>query len=159
VDPSYLSWRVEHELGTRFRFVELANEVNARMPLYVVQRAQDVLNREGLALRGARVLVVGLAYKPATADTREAPSIPIIAGLRRLGAEVEAVDPHVDPSVSDIEVPLVDLTPEVVRAADLVVFLVDHPSLDVDMIAANARCVLDTQAAVPRDRGGIVERL
>ena len=103
IDPSYLSWRVAREVGAPFRFVELANELNRGMPSYVVRRVQDQLNRDGIALRDARVLILGLAYKPGTGDTREAPAYPIIASLRRLGAEVRAVDPHVDLSVTTID--------------------------------------------------------
>jgi nucleotide sugar dehydrogenase len=159
VDPSYLSWRVERELGMPFRFVELANEVNARMPGYVVRRAQDMLNEAELPVRGARIVVIGLAYKSATADTREAPSVPIIANLRRLGADVQAVDPHVDPSVNDIDAPLVELTPDLLQDSDLVVLLVDHPTLEVDLLARHARRVLDTRGVVPKDQRAVVERL
>jgi nucleotide sugar dehydrogenase len=159
VDPSYLSWRVARELGTPFRFVELANEVNARMPAYVVQRLQDLLNRDGLALNGARVLVLGLAYKPGTGDTREAPSARIIETMRRLGAEVSAVDPHVDPSVATVDVPLVALTEGAVADADAVLVLTDHPDLDLEMVARQARRVLDTRGCIAPDARAAVEHL
>jgi UDP-N-acetyl-D-glucosamine dehydrogenase len=159
VDPSYLSWRVERELGTRFRFVELANDVNTHMPLYVVQRMQALLNRDGLALRDARILVLGLAYKPGSGDTREAPSVPVIAELRRLGADVRAVDPHVDPSVQQIGVPLVQATEEIVTDADVVLVLTDHPEFDLELISRCARRVLDTRGCLPSGGFAAVEQL
>jgi len=159
VDPSYLSWRVQRDLRTPFRFVELANEVNARMPNHVVQRVQGLLNHDGLALRGSRVLVLGLAYKPRTGDVREAPSTVITASLRRLGAEVVAVDPYVDTAVVDPGVPLVALDAEQLRAADVVLVLTDHPDFDVDLVAGTARRVLDTRRCIPTGGTALVERL
>src|SRR4051812_37346575 len=95
IDPSYLAWRVERRLGHRFRFVELANDVNRGMPDYVVRRVQSMLNVEGHAVKGARVLVLGLAYKAATSDWRESPAMAIVERLIGLGAEVRAHDGHV----------------------------------------------------------------
>jgi UDP-N-acetyl-D-glucosamine dehydrogenase len=159
VDPSYLSWRVERELGTPFRFVELANEVNQHMATVVVQRVQEQLNRDALALNGSRILALGLAYKPNTSDTRESPSTRVIAQLRRLGAEVTAADPHVDPAIADVDVPLLPLTEDIVRDADLVVILTDHSAFDFALVGRAARRVFDTRACMPRDVGASVERL
>ena len=75
VDPSYLSWQVRRSLGESFRFVELANDVNAHMPIYVVRRLTRALNDRGLPVKGSRMLVLGLAYKRNTSDARESPSI------------------------------------------------------------------------------------
>ncbi len=95
IDPSYLSWRVERTLGQRFRFVELANEINSHMPDYVVRRLLLALNECGRAAMGARVLLLGLAYKKNTGDARESPAIRIAELLIRLGAHVRAADPLV----------------------------------------------------------------
>lgn len=159
VDPAYLSWRVARKLGAPFRFVELANEVNARMPAYVVQRLQDLLNRDGLALNGARVLVLGLSYKPGIGDTREAPSTPIIETMHRLGVDARAVDPHVDPSVARVDVPLVALTTDEVDEADAVLVLTDHPEFDLEMVGQRARRILDTRGCIENGTSAVVEYL
>jgi UDP-N-acetyl-D-glucosamine dehydrogenase len=100
VDPSYLSWKVRTQLGESFRFIELANDINAHMPHYVVRRVTAALNAERKAVNGARVLVLGVSYKPNVGDTREAPAIPVIEQLVGLGAIVTAIDPHVDGSTA-----------------------------------------------------------
>ena len=147
IDPSYLAWRVERRLGHRFRFVELANDVNRGMPEYVVRRAQTLLNDHGRAVKGARVLVLGLAYKAGTSDWRESPAMVVAQRLLALGADVRAHDAHV-PADTELgpSIARVECTPEEVEAADLVVLLVDHPELPYDMICEKAGLVLDTRA-------------
>ena len=98
VDPSYLSWRVRRRSGHAFRFVELANDVNEHMPEYVVQRITALLNVHGRAVRGTRILLLGMAYKAATSDWRESPSVVVAERLAALGAEVTACDPHIPAS-------------------------------------------------------------
>jgi nucleotide sugar dehydrogenase len=147
IDPSYLAWRVERRLGTRFRFVELANEVNNHMPDYVVQRVVTMLNAEARAVLGSRILVIGLAYKPGTSDWRESPAMAVVERLQALGAHVRAHDAHVPDDASlTAAVARVPCSAEELAAADLVVLLVDHPELPYDAIAAHARLVLDTRA-------------
>ncbi len=155
IDPSYLAWRVERRLGHRFRFVELANDVNRSMPDYVVRRAQALLNNDSRALRGARILILGLAYKAGTSDWRESPSMTIAERLIGLGADVRAHDAHV-PQDSGPTMPRVDCSVEEIEAADLVLLLVKHPDLPLDLIAQKARLVLDTQYALREHnfRGG-----
>src|SRR5687767_7645022 len=126
IDPSYLSWRVRRSLGQTFRFVELANDINDHMPDYVVRRLTVMLNDRGLAVRGRRILLLGLAYKRNTGDARESPSTPLARLLLGLGADVAAVDPHVSDHGVDPRISRVDLTAEEVSAADAVVILVDH---------------------------------
>ncbi len=150
VDPSYLSWRVERSLGRQFRFVELANDVNEHMPDYVVQRALLAMNRAGRALNGARVLVLGLAYKRNTGDAREAPATVILEKLLALGADVRACDPHIDRRQVDERVALVEASDDEVAAADLVLLITDHDSFDLDRIVARASFVLDTRHRAPR---------
>jgi UDP-N-acetyl-D-glucosamine dehydrogenase len=146
IDPSYLAWRVERQLGHRFRFVELANEVNRGMPDYVVSRAVSMLNDERRAVNGSRILVLGLSYKPGTSDWRESPGMVIVEELLALGADVRAHDAHV-PDVAQLgpSVARVPCSIEEIAAADLVVLCVDHPDLPYDEIVANARLVLDTR--------------
>jgi UDP-N-acetyl-D-glucosamine dehydrogenase len=146
IDPSYLSWRVRRRVGSAFRFVELANDVNDHMPEYVVRRLMEAFNRQGLAVRDRRVLLLGLAYKPDTGDVRESPGLFIADQLRALGAHVRACDPHVDAPATEARVPLVELSPEEVDRADAVVLVTDHSCFDYDLVTARARYVLDTRA-------------
>ena len=159
VDPSYLSWQVRRRLRAPFRFVELANEVNERMPGYVVRRIQEQLNRDSLAIRGARILVLGVAFKPGTSDVRESPALVLIDGLRQLGALVTAVDPHVDPNVAKLEFELVPLAADTVGEADLVVIATDHDEFDYELVTRHARRVFDTRARIPTSGNGHVDRL
>ncbi len=146
IDPSYLAWRVERRLGHRFRFVELANDVNRGMPEYVVRRVQTMLNDRGKAVRGARVLLLGLAYKPGTSDWRESPAMVVAERLVELGAEIRAHDSHVPEGVAlGPSIPRVGCTADELDAADLVLLLTDHPELPYDEIAARAQLVLDTR--------------
>jgi UDP-N-acetyl-D-glucosamine dehydrogenase len=96
VDPSYLSWQVRRKLGQNFRFVELANDINDHMPDYVVQRLMQVLNREGRAVNGSKIVLVGLAYKRNSSDIRESPALRLIELLAEFGAEIVAVDDHIE---------------------------------------------------------------
>jgi nucleotide sugar dehydrogenase len=146
VDPAYLAWRVEHRIGQRFRFVELANDVNRGMPEYVVARVAALLNEQQRAVNGARVLLLGLAYKAGTSDWREAPAMIIAERLGELGAEVRAHDPLV-PADAVLGPPItrVPCSVEELAAADVVVLCVDHDELPYDDIVDHARLVLDTR--------------
>ena len=157
IDPSYLSWRVRRTLGQSFRFVELANDVNDHMPDYVVRRLGFALNRKQRALNGARVLILGLAYKRNTGDARESPAATVTERLLALGAEVRAADPHVLEGHVDRRVTRVDCTPAELAAADAVVLLVDHDAFDLDAVATHATYVLDTRNCLPPAEA--VERL
>ena len=148
IDPSYLSWRVRRRLGHSFRFVELANDVNDHMPDYVVRRVMVGLNRRRRALNGARVLLLGLAYKRNTSDARESPAVVVAERLLAMGAEVRAADPHVGDGPVDPRVVRVDATAEEVAAADVVVLLVDHDRFDYATVAG-AQYVLDTRRRLP----------
>jgi nucleotide sugar dehydrogenase len=146
VDPSYLSWSVRRRSGHAFRFVELANDVNEHMPDYVAQRIIGLLNRHGRAVQGTRILLLGVAYKAATSDWRESPSLAVAERLNALGAELEACDPHVPEAFpADIGLSLVDYGPAALAAADLVVVLVDHPAFDADEICRTASLVFDAK--------------
>jgi UDP-N-acetyl-D-glucosamine dehydrogenase len=144
IDPSYLSWRVERTLGQRFRFVELANDINSHMPDYVVRRLVLALNERGRPMRGSRILLLGLAYKKNTGDARESPAIRVAELLSRMGAEVRAADPLVtEPAVIDQAVARVDVTPEEIASADIVVLLTDHDAFRESDVTRHARHVLD----------------
>jgi UDP-N-acetyl-D-glucosamine dehydrogenase len=157
IDPSYLSWRIRRTLGQSFRFIELANDINAHMPDYVVSRLVAALNRERKAMNGSRILILGLAYKRNSSDARESPAMIVAHRLLALGAEVRAADPHVvEEHAIDSRVIRVDATPEEVSGADAVLLLTDHDSFDLDGVSDHARLVLDTRRRV---EGGQVEWL
>jgi UDP-N-acetyl-D-glucosamine dehydrogenase len=149
IDPSYLSWQVKRRLGQSFRFVELANDVNDHMPDYVVRRLTYGLNRRRKAVNGSRILLLGLAYKRNTSDSRESPSLVVAERLVSLGADVRAVDTHIALGVLPAGVELASLSPEELRASDAVVMLTDHSDFDLDVVVAHAPYVLDTRRVVP----------
>ena len=133
-------------MGYPFRFVELAQEINAGMPSYVVRRIQDALNDEGKALRGSRILLLGVTYKPDIADQRESPAKPIAVELRDKGAHVEFHDPHVTQwRLGDETLTCVEDLDAALESADLVVLLQNHSAYDVDRILAKAPRLFDTR--------------
>jgi UDP-N-acetyl-D-glucosamine dehydrogenase len=146
IDPNYLSYQVQAKLGYPFRFVELAQEINAGMPAYIVRRIQDLLNDGGLALRGSTVCLLGVTYKPDIADQRESPAKPIAAQLRDKGAQVVFHDPHVrDWNVSGETISVVADVSEAIAQADVTVLLQNHRAYDADELAAGSRLFLDTR--------------
>ncbi|MGH9227896.1 MAG: nucleotide sugar dehydrogenase [Acidimicrobiales bacterium] len=157
VDPSYLSWQVRRRLGQSFRFVELANDVNDHMPDYVVRRLVAALNRQGKAVLGRRILLLGVSFKRNVGDCREAPSRRIARLLVDMGAEVRGCDPHVALGEFPSGVAPVELTTDELAAADAVVGLVDHDAFDPHTVVRHARYVLDTRGWLPT--GDNVERL
>ncbi len=155
VDPSYLSWAVEEQLGKTFRFVELANDINRHMPDYVIRRLEAGL-AERESLDGAHVVLVGMAYKPNTSDARESPSVRVADRLLNLGAKVSVVDSHIDPRDLPSGSVEIDLTADELAGAEAVVMLVDHDDIDIDLIAEHAPYVLDCRDAV---RGTGIDKL
>ena len=140
VDPFYLSWRArEFDMATEF--IELAGKVNQQMPYHCVAKAQRALNEAGMSVKGARVAVVGVSYKPGVGDVRESPALKIITLLDELGAEVVYHDPHV-PALADFGLTNTPLE-EAVANADLAVIVTAHPEVDNELIAQRARLVLD----------------
>ncbi|WP_373921988.1 nucleotide sugar dehydrogenase [Streptomyces sp. T12] len=156
IDPNYLSHRVR-SLGYPFRFVELAQEINGRMPAFVADRVIRLLNEDGLALRGSRVLLLGVTYKADIADDRESPSLVVAERLRALGAELSYHDPFVPEwhVAGERLVRVPDLI-TAVSEAKLTVVLQHHRHYDLDEIAKHARRVLDTRG---RADGANVTRL
>jgi UDP-N-acetyl-D-glucosamine dehydrogenase len=145
VDPMYLSWRVK-QFGGAAKFIDLARDVNAGMPLYVVNRVQDLLNERERSLKGSRILLLGVAYKPDISDMRESPALPLIDLLRKKGAEVRYADPFVPELRLEDGVTLeaVDAA-SVVGEADCVVVVTAHAGVDHDALARSARLVFDTR--------------
>jgi nucleotide sugar dehydrogenase len=148
IDPNYLSYKVR-TLGYPFRFVELAQEINGRMPGYVTERAAELLNRHAQPVNGARVLLLGVTYKKDIADQRESPARPIARKLRARGAVVTYHDPHVPAwQVDGQDVPRAADLPAVVATADLVILLQPHQGYDLAQIAVTARLLLDTRGVI-----------
>ncbi|MFF4620242.1 nucleotide sugar dehydrogenase [Nonomuraea jabiensis] len=157
VDPSYLSYTVR-KLGYPFRFVELAQEINERMPSYVVARVQRLLNRHKKAVNGARVVMLGVTYKPDIADERETPALPVARALLELGAELSFADPYVKEwAVDGTPVPREEDLAKAVIDADVTLLLQQHAAFDLDMVEDKARLVLDTRGVLTE--GERVERL
>src|SRR6516164_8640047 len=153
IDPNYLSYKVR-TLGYPFRFVELAQEINGRMPGYVTERAAELLNRNAQPVNGARVLLLGVTYKKDIADQRESPARPIARKLRARGAAVAYHDPYVPAwQVEGEAVPRAADLQAAVAAADLVILLQAHQDYDLARIAASARLLLDTRGVVPAGPG------
>src|SRR5688500_2008453 len=130
IDPSYLSWRVRRTLGQSFRFVELANDVNDHMPDYVVRRLVVALNRDEKAVRGTRILLLGLSYKPNTGDDRESPAVVVAEKLLERGGEVRAADRHVLADQVDKRIRMVEASASEAASADVVVLITDHDDVD-----------------------------
>jgi UDP-N-acetyl-D-glucosamine dehydrogenase len=145
IDPNYLSYKVR-TLGYPFRFVELAQEINSRMPGYVVDRAAELLNRHAKPLNGANVLLLGVTYKRDIADQRESPARPIARRLLARGAVLSYHDPHVAGwPIDGRDVRRVtDLDTEIVTA-DVVILLQDHSEYDLEQLAASSKLFLDTR--------------
>ncbi|MGW0708131.1 nucleotide sugar dehydrogenase [Streptomyces sp. NPDC002643] len=144
VDPLFLSWKVQQELGVPFRFVELADDVNRHMPDYVVRRVVEALGKRGMTVNRSRILLLGLTYKFNATDLRNSPSARVAELLIDLGAEVRGADPNIpDGNESKLNVPWVDASPEEITASDAVVLLMDHTRFDLAMIQKYAAYVLD----------------
>lgn len=157
IDPNYLSYNVRAKLGYPFRFVELAQEINFTMPTYVVQRAQDILNEGGKALRGSTVLLLGVTYKPDIADQRESPAVPVAQQLLAKGAAIQYFDAKVEEWTAVPEAARVDDLQAAVGAADLTILVQNHKSFDVDSLAQKSQRFFDTRG-VAKD-GHNVDRL
>ena len=147
VDPLYLSWKMRLN-GYEARFIALADDINRAMPGHVVTVVIEVLNDIGRPLKGARILVLGVAYKRGVGDTRESPAHEIISSLLRRGADVAYADPHVPTfQIEGTELKAVDLTDEIVRQADCTLILTDHREFDFRRIVELAPLVVDTRNA------------
>jgi len=151
IDPFYLTWKAR-EVGLPTRFIELAGEVNHQMPGYVIERVTLALNDQGKAVRGAKVLVLGLAYKPNVDDVRESPSFELIERLQALGADVAYNDPHVPHThrmrKHDLGMSSVPATAETLPGYDCVLIATDHAAYDWAMVGEHAKLIVDTRGAM-----------
>lgn len=156
IDPYYLTWKAR-EVGLPTRFIELAGEVNRSMPDYVVQRTALALNDRGKSIKGSRVLVLGLAYKPDVDDVRESPSFELIEKLQALGAEVDYNDPHVPATHKmrhhDLQMQSVALTPASLQTYDCVLISTHHAAYDWQLVANHASLIVDTRNALRDVKG------
>ena len=148
IDPFYLTWKArEYDVNTRF--IELAGEVNTEMPKWVVGKVVDALNDRGKPVRGARILVLGVAYKKNVDDMRESPAAKLIDLLQQRGADVSYSDPHVPvfPPMREYNFHLqsLDLTPDSLAAFDLVLLATDHDCFDYDLIRQHSPVLVDTR--------------
>jgi UDP-N-acetyl-D-glucosamine dehydrogenase len=154
LDPHYLSWKMR-TLAFKTRMIELASEINGEMPQFVVQKVADCLNEHAKAVRGSRVLILGVAYKKDIDDLRESPALDVIRLLQEKGAEVSYHDPFCPVIQDDGHTPIrglpmrsVPLDDAVLEASDMVVVLTDHSSVDYARVARRARLVVDTRGVM-----------
>jgi UDP-N-acetyl-D-glucosamine dehydrogenase len=149
VVPHYLAWKLK-TLGYDARFIALAEEINGAMPAHVVNLVADALD-EGKTLRGSRVLVLGITYKPDVADTRESPPLAVLEGLLAGGADAVYHDPFVpEVAVNGQSLASIALDDAALREADCVVVATNHTSYDWDEIVEHARLIVDTRNATAR---------
>lgn len=153
IDPNYLSYEVRRQLGYPLRFVELAQEINNSMPIYVVDRVAEKLNRNRKSVAGSTVLILGVTYKPDIADQRESPARPVAKELLKRGADLRFHDPLVDRWQVGTDTAL-DCVPdlfEAVAQADIVVVLQKHGFYNIQKIESKATLLLDTQGTAELD--------
>ena len=151
IDPFYLSWLARKE-GQTTRFIELAGEVNTRMPRYVIDRLAEFLNEEAKPLKGSKICMLGVAYKKDVDDPRESPSFHLLDLLMERGVDFTYNDPHIPklPKMRHHDVPAMEsqeLTPEYLASQDCVLIATDHSAYDYDFIVKHSQMVLDTRNA------------
>jgi len=148
IDPFYLTWKAR-AYGVHTRFIELAGEINRGMPEYVLGKLMDGLNQQGKALKGSRVLVLGIAYKKNVDDMRESPSVEIMELIQEKGGRIAYSDPHVPifPTMREHHFDLSSepLTEETLRTCDAVILATDHDRFDYDLIFDHSRLIVDTR--------------
>ena len=161
VDPFYLTWKAK-EVDRPTKFIELAGEINTFMPYYIVSKTVEALNERGKSLRGARVLVLGIAYKKDIDDQRESPSLKIISLLSKQGARVSYNDPYVPQSSGHREYPglklkSVALSPKRLKEADAVIIATDHSVYDYKKIVRDASLIIDTRNVIKKKSPHIIK--
>ena len=157
IDPFYLSWKAKRYDVTA-RFIELAGELNVMMPYYVIGRVAEALNEKGKAIKGAKILVLGLAYKKDVDDLRESPSIILIEQLKHRGAKVDYNDPFIPTTHKqrehDLKMKSVPLSPANLKKYDIVLISTDHTQYDYEMIVKHAKVVVDSRNATKGVKSG-----
>jgi len=162
VDPFYLSWKAR-EFGVTPHFIERAGEVNIRMPDYVVERLATALDRRGVPLSGASILLLGMAYKKNVGDTRESPGLEILDRLQDRGCEAIYHDPHVLRIPSTRHHPdkeglrSVELTPDLLESVDAVIVVTDHDAVDYEMVRQHAGLIVDTRGLFRGADGRVIQ--
>ncbi|MEO1940973.1 MAG: nucleotide sugar dehydrogenase, partial [Candidatus Thioglobus sp.] len=160
IDPFYLTWKAR-EYGLNTRFIELAGEVNTGMPLWVIGKVADGLNKTSKALNGSKVLVLGIAYKPNVDDMRESPSVELMELLEGKGAEVAYSDPHVPvfPELREHSFKLesIELTPKSIASFDCVLIATNHAAFDYDEIQQCAKLVVDTRGVYQNKHNNVIK--
>jgi UDP-N-acetyl-D-glucosamine dehydrogenase len=148
LDPAYLAWQVRRDVGQQFRILEQAQDINAHMPGWVAARIGEALNEHAKPLKGAKVLVLGVSYKPDVGDVRESPSLRVMSALARRGAKLSFHDPFVDAVTLDGKrLARTELTARAVAGADLVALLVPHSGYDLEWLAGTAGLLFDARNA------------
>jgi UDP-N-acetyl-D-glucosamine dehydrogenase len=158
IDPFYLSW-LARKHGMTTRFIEVAGEINTRMPEYVVQRLAEALNDAGKPIKGSKICILGMAYKKDVDDPRESPSFELLEMLLARGALVTYSDPHIPrlPKMRGHHVPPMTsqtLSAEFLAAQDCLLIATDHTSFDYDSIVRNGRLIIDTRNATRHVKEG-----
>lgn len=155
IDPFYLTWKAK-EYGINTRFIELAGEINHYMPHWVVQKVADALNDHGKAIKGSRILVLGLAYKKNIDDSRESPAVEIMELLQAKGAVIAYSDPHIPtfPKKRDhhFDLQSVPLNAQTLADFDCVVLATDHDGFDYELLQSQAQLIVDTRGRLPRSK-------
>jgi len=159
IDPFYLSWKAK-QYNFQTKFIELAGEVNTRMPEYVIEKLQDALNKKGLALSRSKILLLGMSYKKDSDDIRESPSLELIEILEKKGAQVSYNDPYIPiiPKMRHhkIEKKSVALTSKNLKGFDAVLISTNHTNYDYDFILKNSKLIVDTRNAINKKDSKIV---
>lgn len=162
IDPFYLAWKAR-EVRAPARFIELAGEINTAMPHYVVERTARALSDRGIATRNARILVLGLAYKPDIADVRESPSFELMELLMDRGAHVDYSDPFVPRTWKmrkyDLNKASIELSPAAIASYDAVLISTNHHAFDYAMLAAHAKLIIDTRNAMASHAAALGDKL
>jgi UDP-N-acetyl-D-glucosamine dehydrogenase len=156
VDPFYLSWRAR-EFDIALEFIELAGKVNQQMPYHCVAKVERALNDAGLPVKGSRIAVLGVSYKPGVGDIRESPALKILTLLQALGADIRYHDPHVS-TLADFSLQSLSLD-DALQDADIVVIVTAHPSVDHNLVAKRARLIVDLRGVTRSSGVGNVVRL
>ena len=160
IDPFYLTWKAR-EFGIHTRFIELAGEVNASMPSWVVEKISDALNARKKPINGSKILILGIAYKKNIDDLRESPALEIIKLLKEMGGEVDYSDPHVpnynDSNSLNSKFYSINLSTEIIKNYDALVLVTDHDKFNFSMIKSSANLIIDTRGVYLDDNENIIK--
>ncbi len=155
LDPTYLSWKAK-SFGFYNRFIELATDINGNMPRFVIQKLTRALNDQGKAIKGAKILLVGMAYKSDIDDLRESPALDVWGLLQEWGADVAYHDPYVE-EIRSLNAKSQPLNPDTLASYDAVIVTTRHKAIDHAMLAEHASLVLDTRDAVKGDHPHVIK--